>query len=149
VFVADDALFRAQIVSGTHAISACLLAVLRPGDELLSLTGSPYDTLSNVIGVHHPHRGSLIERGIKYREIALLPDGDVDLEAIRLTVSPQTRMVLIQRSRGYSLRPALTAEKITQVIAAVRQANPATIVFVDNCYGDSPIGWSRPSWGQI
>lgn len=136
VFGADDAMVRAQIVSGTHAISACLLAVLRPGDELLSLTGSPYDTLSNVIGVHHPHRGSLIERGIKYREIALLPDGDVDLEAIRLTVSPQTRMVLIQRSRGYSLRPALTAEKITQVIAAVRQANPATIVFVDNCYGE-------------
>jgi cystathionine beta-lyase family protein involved in aluminum resistance len=136
VFGAEDAMVRAQIVSGTHAISACLLAVLRPGDELLSLVGRPYDTLVNVIGVNNAHRGSLIERGIQYREIALLPSGEVDLEAIRTGVHERTRMVMIQRSRGYSLRPALSIETITQMVALVRQANPDTIIFVDNCYGE-------------
>ena len=136
VFGAEDAMVRSQIVSGTHAISACLLALLRPGDELLSLVGSPYDTLRNVIGVNNPHRGSLIERGVKYREIPLLASGEADLAAIRQGISKQTRMVLIQRSRGYSLRPALTMENIKQVIAAVRQTKPDTIIFVDNCYGE-------------
>jgi cystathionine beta-lyase family protein involved in aluminum resistance len=136
VFGAEDAMVRSQIVSGTHAISACLLAVLRPGDELLSLVGSPYDTLLNVIGAKNPHRGSLIERGIKYREIALLPSGEVDLEAIRNGVTEKTRLVLIQRSRGYSLRPALTIEKIKQVVEIVRLVNPDTVIFVDNCYGE-------------
>ncbi|MBP1762760.1 MAG: putative aluminum resistance protein, partial [Firmicutes bacterium] len=109
---------------------------VRPGDELLSLVGSPYDTLLNVIGTKNPHRGSLIERGIKYREIALLPSGEVDLEAIHKGVTDKTRLVLIQRSRGYSLRPALTIEKIKQVVEIVRQVNPDTIIFVDNCYGE-------------
>lgn len=136
VFAAEDAMVRSQIVSGTHAISACLLALLRSGEELLSLVGSPYDTLLNVIGVNNPHRGSLIERGIKYREVALLPSGEVDLEAIGNGITKKTRMVLIQRSRGYSWRPALGIEKIKQVIEIVRQVSPETIIFVDNCYGE-------------
>lgn len=136
VFGAGDAMVRSQIVSGTHAISACLLAVLRPGDELVSLVGSPYDTLLNVIGAKTAHRGSLIERGIQYREIGLLPSGDVDLDAIRTGITDKTRMVLIQRSRGYSLRPALSIEKIKRMVEIIQQANPDTIIFVDNCYGE-------------
>ncbi|NLV21518.1 MAG: hypothetical protein GXY49_05985 [Syntrophomonadaceae bacterium] len=136
VFGAEDAMVRSQIVSGTHAISACLLALLRPGEELLSLAGSPYDTLLNVIGARSAHRGSLIERGIKYREIALLPSGEIDMEAIRSGITDKTKMVLIQRSRGYSLRPALGVEKIRQAAEIVRQVNPKTIIFVDNCYGE-------------
>lgn len=136
IFGAEDAMVRSQIVSGTHAISACLMAVLRPGDELLSVVGSPYDTLLNVIGTKTAHKGSLIERGIRYREIALDINGEPDLEAIRTGIKADTRMVLIQRSRGYSLRPALRCEQIEQIIKIIRQVNKNTIIFVDNCYGE-------------
>lgn len=136
VFGAEDAMVRSQIVSGTHAISACLMAVLRPGDEVLSVVGSPYDTLLNVIGVKTAHRGSLTERGIRYREIALAADGTPDWNAIRDGIKADTRMVLIQRSRGYSLRPALAMEQIEKLIRLIREANPETIVFLDNCYGE-------------
>lgn len=136
IFGAEDAMVRSQIVSGTHAISACLMAVLRPGDELLSAVGSPYDTLLNVIGVKTAHKGSLIERGIRYREIALHSNGEPDLEAIRAGIKADTRMVLIQRSRGYSLRPPLRVEQIEQIIKVIRQVNKDIIIFVDNCYGE-------------
>lgn len=136
IFGAEDALVRSQIVSGTHAISACLMAVLRPGDEVLSLVGSPYDTLLNAIGTKTPHKGSLIERGVRYREIALNNNGEPDMEAIRTGIRADTRMVLIQRSRGYSLRPALHIEQIDALIKLIRSVNPATIIFLDNCYGE-------------
>ncbi|HEX3011723.1 MAG TPA: methionine gamma-lyase family protein [Syntrophomonadaceae bacterium] len=136
VFGAEDAMVRSQIVSGTHAISACLLGILRPGDELISVVGSPYDTLGNVIGKNHPASGTLIERGIKYREIPLTPNMRPDIQSIGASVGSQTRMVLIQRSRGYTLRPALTVSQIEELTAAVKNANPRTIVMVDNCYGE-------------
>lgn len=136
VFGAEDAMVRSQIVSGTHAISACLMAVLRPGDEVLSLVGSPYDTLLNVIGAKNAHRGSLIDRGIRYREIALTLTGEPDFAAIRSGIKADTRMVLIQRSRGYSLRPALKMEQIEQLVQLVREVNPDSIIFLDNCYGE-------------
>lgn len=136
VFGAEDAMVRSQIVSGTHAISACLMAVLRPGDEVLSVVGSPYDTLLNVIGAKTAHRGSLIERGVRYREIALAENGTPDWEAIRTGINHDTRMVLIQRSRGYSLRPALYMEQIDKLIRLIRESNPETIIFLDNCYGE-------------
>ncbi len=136
VFGSQDAMVRSQIVSGTHAISACLMAVLRPGDEVLSLIGSPYDTLLNVIGTKSAHRGSLIDRGVRYREIALTETGEPDIEAIKSGLKADTRMVLIQRSRGYSLRPALNVNQIDQLVKVVRQVNPETIIFVDNCYGE-------------
>lgn len=136
IFGAEDAMVRSQIVSGTHAISACLMAVLRPGNEVLSVVGSPYDTLLNVVGVKTVHRGSLIERGVRYREIALASDGTPDWNAIREGIKSDTRMVLIQRSRGYSLRPALHMEQIEKLIQLIREVNPDTIVFLDNCYGE-------------
>ena len=131
----DDAMVRSQIVSGTHAISACLLAILRPGDEMISLMGSPYDTLLKVIGANSKERGTLLERGIKYKEINLI-GGQPDFKSIRESINPNTRMVLIQRSRGYSLRPALRIEQIKELVQLVREVNAETIVFVDNCYGE-------------
>lgn len=136
VFGAEDAMVRSQIVSGTHAISSCLFGILRPGDELISLIGSPYDTLGNVIGKNQPDLGTLVERGIIYREVPLTPALNPDMEAIGTAVTPRTRMVLIQRSRGYALRPALTVKQIEAITKLVKQANPDTIVMVDNCYGE-------------
>lgn len=136
IFGAEDAMVRSQIVSGTHAISACLMAILRPGDEVVSLVGSPYDTLLNVIGTKTAHRGSLIERGVRYREIALTETGEPDWVAIHSGIKIDTRMVLIQRSRGYSLRPALTIKQLEKLVQIVREVSPASIIFVDNCYGE-------------
>ena len=136
VFGAEDAMVRSQIVSGTHAISSCLFGILRPGDELISLIGSPYDTLGNVIGKNNPTLGTLVERGVIYREVPLTPALNPDLEAIGTAVTPRTRMVLIQRSRGYALRPALTVEQIEAITQLVKRTSPDTIVMVDNCYGE-------------
>ena len=136
VFGAEDAMVRSQIVSGTHAISSCLFGILRPGDELISLIGSPYDTLGNVIGKNNPTLGTLVERGVIYREVPLTPALNPDLEAIGTAVTPRTRMVLIQRSRGYALRPALTVKQIEAITQLVKRISPDTIVMVDNCYGE-------------
>lgn len=136
IFKAEDAMVRSQIVSGTHAISACLFGLLRPGDELLSVLGSPYDTLGNIIGREDAVRGTLCEKGVHYAEVPLKADGTADYAAIRRALSSSPRMVLIQRSRGYSLRPALGAEKLQDLIAEIRQHAPYTIIFVDNCYGE-------------
>jgi cystathionine beta-lyase family protein involved in aluminum resistance len=136
VMGAEDAMVRSQIVSGTHAISACLMALLRPGDEMISLLGSPYDTLAKVIGKKTPERGTLIERGIQYNEVGLTADGRPDLPAIQASISAKTKLVLLQRSRGYSLRPSQRIEDLEILVKTIRTANPQTIIFVDNCYGE-------------
>lgn len=136
IFEAEDAMVRSQVVSGTHAISACLFGILRPGDELVSVIGSPYDTLGNVIGKQTGTAGTLVERGVIYKEIPLDFNGKPNLNAITAGISLKTRMALIQRSKGYTLRPSLRVDEIRQVIDVIKKANPATIVMVDNCYGE-------------
>lgn len=136
VFGAEAALVRGQIVSGTHAIALCLFGVLRPGDELLAVQGTPYDTLEEMIGARSNVSGSLTDIGIKYRQIELLPDGTIDKDAIAQAINDNTRMVMLQRSRGYSLRPSLNLEEMGQVIQYIKNIKPDIIVFVDNCYGE-------------
>lgn len=136
IFEAEDAIVRQQLVSGTHAISACLFGLLYPGDQLISIIGPPYDTLGNVIGKEVAARGTLIERGIKYSEVPLDLNGGPDFKAIAESVTDKTTMVLIQRSRGYTLRPALNIEQIKRLVLTVKERNQQTIVMVDNCYGE-------------
>lgn len=136
VFGAEAALVRSQVVSGTHAIALCLFAVLRSGDELLAAVGRPYDTLTRAIGIEEPLPGTLLDRGVTYREVPLTPSGQVDLARLAGMVGKQTRVVLIQRSRGYSCRPALMVNDIKDVIAQVKTVNPRAICLVDNCYGE-------------
>ncbi len=133
VFSAEDSIVRPQIVSGTHAIAACLFGLLKPGDELLSLTGRPYDTLSGII---NDLPGSLVSKKIRYKEIELDADGKPDSEQIKNSISSSTSMVFIQRSRGYSARPALTVEEIENLSQTVKGVNSNIIIFVDNCYGE-------------
>lgn len=133
---AEAAAVRVQFVSGTHAIASALYGVLRPGDELLSVVGAPYDTLEEVIGLRGSGQGSLREFGITYRQLELTPTGEIDWSALAQAVRPHTRMVTIQRSCGYAWRPSLTIANIAQIIALVKQQNPETVCFVDNCYGE-------------
>lgn len=135
VFETEDALVRPQITCGTHALALALMSNLRPGDELLSPVGKPYDTLEEVIGIR-PSRGSLAEYGVTYRQVDLLPDGSFDYEGIRAAVGERTKMVTIQRSKGYQTRPTLSVERIGELIAFVKQIKPDVIVMVDNCYGE-------------
>jgi len=135
IFGAERALVRTQFVSGTHALATVLFGILRPGDELLSLTGTPYDTMQTVIGYAHPSPGSLKEFGISYDELPML-QGKVDLAGIAATIKSNTKMVLIQRSRGYSMRSPLTIEEIRTICATVKGIKPDCICFVDNCYGE-------------
>jgi cystathionine beta-lyase family protein involved in aluminum resistance len=135
VFKTEAALVRPQIVSGTHAISLCL-SILNAGDHLISLSGPPYDTLQQVIGTRGVARASLIKRGIQYEEIPLTLEGRLDLDQIKEKVSKDTRMVMIQRSRGYSWRPSLTVTEIGEAFRIVKGINPDCICFVDNCYGE-------------
>lgn len=135
---APDALVRHSILSGTHAITIALFGVLRPGDTLLAATGAPYDTLESVIGEKTAASGSLREFGVRYREVPLNPAGRPDLSGIAeaLKEDPSVKMVHIQRSRGYSLRPSLRVEEIGDIIRAVKAVRPDAVVFVDNCYGE-------------
>ncbi|MCM1190982.1 MAG: methionine gamma-lyase family protein [Acetatifactor muris] len=135
VFGTEDALVRPQITCGTHALALALMSNLRPGDELLSPVGKPYDTLEEVIGIR-PSRGSLAEYGISYRQVDLLPDGGFDYEAVRKAVNQHTRLVTIQRSKGYQTRPTLSVEKIGDLIAFIKGIKPDVICMVDNCYGE-------------
>ena len=135
VFEAEKALVRTQFVSGTHALATVLFGLLRPGDTLLSVTGVPYDTMQTVIGYTHPSPGSLKEFGISYDEVPL-QDGRVDLTALSQKVTPKTKVALIQRSRGYSLRPPLTMENISQICRTIKAIQPHCVCFVDNCYGE-------------
>jgi len=136
VFGAEDALVRHQIVSGTQAISICLYGNLRPGDELLSITGKPYDTLEEVIGIRGEGAGSLKDFGITYRQLDLLEDGSIDIGNIKTVMGPRTKMVLIQRSRGYEWRPSIKTGDIKKAAETVKKINKDTIVMVDNCYGE-------------
>ena len=135
VFGAEDALVRHNFVSGTHALAVALFGVLRPGDTMLCITGSPYDTLEEVIGIRGSGEGSLKEFGVNYRQIELLSDGTVDLDAVKQQVG-NVQMVYIQRSRGYSLRPSLSVDTIGKICAEVRACNPEVMIVVDNCYGE-------------
>lgn len=133
---AEDALVRHNFVCGTHALTVALFGVLRPGDVMLSVTGKPYDTLQAVIGLTGDRNGSLLDFGIQYKEVALTPDGKPDLPAIREAVKQGVKMVYIQRSRGYSLRPSLQVEEIETIARAAKEVDPHCIVMVDNCYGE-------------
>ncbi len=136
VFKAEAGLVRPQIISGTHAISTALFGVLRPGDDLLYITGAPYDTLLEIVGETGNGIGSLKEYQIGYQHVDLLADGEVDFDAVRNCITPKTKMIAIQRSRGYASRPSFTIEKIEAMIQTVRQWAPEAVIFVDNCYGE-------------
>ena len=135
VFAAESALVRTQFVSGTHALATVLFGILRPGDKLVSLTGMPYDTMQTVIGYTASSSGSLKEYGILYDELPL-NEGRVDVERIADVLDERTKMVLIQRSRGYSRRPTLLIEDIREICNQVHRLRPDCICFVDNCYGE-------------
>lgn len=136
VFGAEDALVRPQIVSGTHAIATALFGVLRPGDELMYITGKPYDTLEEVIGKRGKTPGSMKEHNISYQEIDLLEDGSVDLSGISKAVTDKTKVIGIQRSKGYDHRPSFTIAEIKEMVDFVKEIKQDVIVFVDNCYGE-------------
>ncbi|MFP4103506.1 methionine gamma-lyase family protein [Coleofasciculus sp.] len=136
VMGAEAAAVRVQLVSGTHAIACCLFGVLRPGDEMVSVVGAPYDTLEEVIGVRGQGQGSLQEFGIDYRQLELTADGTIDWQGLKTAIGQRTRLVLIQRSCGYSWRPSLSIADIGKIVQCVKQQNPNTICFVDNCYGE-------------
>ncbi len=144
---AEAAAVRLQFVSGTHAIACALFGVLRPGDEMLAVAGSPYDTLEEVIGLRGKGQGSLKEFGIRYRQLDLTPTGEVDWQALGEAVSDSTRLVLIQRSCGYAWRPSLAIADIARIVAVVKAQNPDTVCFVDNCYGEFVEGQEPPAVG--
>ena len=135
VFGAEDALVRPQLTCGTHALAVALAANLRPGDELLSPVGKPYDTLEEVIGIR-PSKGSLAEYGVTYAQVDLLPDGSFDFEGIRKAINERTKLATIQRSKGYQTRPTLSVERIGELIAFIKEIKPDIICMVDNCYGE-------------
>lgn len=134
-FHTEAALVRPQITCGTHALALALSANLRPGDQMLSISGKPYDTLEEVIGIR-PSCGSLAEYGVTYGQVDLLPDGSFDYDGIRAAITPQTRLIEIQRSKGYQTRPTLSVKQIGEAIAFVKQLRPDIICMVDNCYGE-------------
>lgn len=136
VFDAEDALVRYNFVSGTHALTVALFGVLRPNDKMLCVTGTPYDTLKSAIGIEGNYPGSLLDFGIKYEEIALKNDVIVDIETIKNKLDDTYKMVYIQRSRGYSLRPTLTCDDIENIVKTVREVNKDVIIMLDNCYGE-------------
>ena len=136
VFKAEAALVRAQFASGTHAIATALFGALAPGDELLYVTGHPYDTLEEVIGLRGEGQGSLLDWGVSYREVPQGADGRVDLPAIKASVTAKTRVVAIQRSRGYDWRSSVAIADIARIAKVVREVSPTVTIFVDNCYGE-------------
>ena len=141
LFHTEDALVRPQITCGTHALALALMSNLRPGDELLSPVGKPYDTLEEVIGIrdnlkNKGHSGSLKEYGITYRQVDLMEDGSFDYDGIRAAINEKTRMATIQRSKGYQTRPTLSVQRIGELITFMKNIKPDLIVMVDNCYGE-------------
>ncbi len=135
VFGAEDALVRPIIVNGTHALSLCIQGIVRPGDEILSITEKPYDTLQGVIGIRE-EKGSLKEFGVTYQDVDFLPDGNIDLETVKKKINERTKLVMIQRSKGYSWRKSLSIDDIKEAIDVVKSVNKDLIVMVDNCYGE-------------
>ena len=136
LFDADAAIVRPQIASGTHALSMCLFGLLRPGDELMYASGGPYDTLEDVIGVRGCPPGSLKEMGVSYTQVEMTDDGKLDIEGIRAAMKPNTRVVAVQRSRGYSTRPSLMPEDIAPLAEMLHTEYPEAVLMVDNCYGE-------------
>lgn len=135
IFKTEDALVRPQIICGTHALNVALSSNLRPGDELLSPVGKPYDTMDEIIGIR-PSKGSLAEYGITYAQVDLLPDGGFDYEGIKNAINERTKLVTIQRSKGYVSRPTLSVERIGELISFIKSIKPDVICMVDNCYGE-------------
>ncbi|MFB6466734.1 aminotransferase class I/II-fold pyridoxal phosphate-dependent enzyme [Cytobacillus sp. Hz8] len=136
VFGGEAGLVRPQIISGTHAISIALFGVLRPGDELLYITGKPYDTLEEIVGIRGNGVGSLRDFQIGYNSVPLNEQGRVDFEAVKEAIHPNTKMIGIQRSKGYATRPSFTISEIEEMIRFVKEIKPDVVVFVDNCYGE-------------
>ena len=134
-FKAEDALVRPQITCGTHALALALMSNLRPGDEVLSPVGKPYDTLEEVIGIR-PSKGSLAEYGITYSQVDLLEDGGFDWDGIKNAIHDKTKLVTIQRSKGYATRPTLSVARIGELISFIKNIKPDVICMVDNCYGE-------------
>ncbi|MBP3233289.1 MAG: methionine gamma-lyase family protein [Eubacterium sp.] len=135
VFHTEDALVRQQITCGTHALTIALAGNTRPGDEILSIAGPVYDTLQGVIGVR-PEKGCLAEYGVTYAQVDLLPDGSWDYDGIKSKINERTKIIEIQRSKGYDTRPSLSVEQIGEAISFIRSIKPQVIVMVDNCYGE-------------
>lgn len=135
IFKTEDALVRPQIICGTHALNVALSSNLRPGDELLSPVGKPYDTMDEIIGIR-PSKGSLADYGITYAQVDLLPDGGFDYEGIKNAINERTKLVTIQRSKGYASRPTLSVERIGELISFIKSIKPDVICMVDNCYGE-------------
>lgn len=135
IFKTEAALVRPQIMCGTHALNVALCANLRPGDELLSPVGKPYDTMDEIIGIR-PSKGSLAEYQVSYRQVDLLPDGSFDYENIKKAINEKTKLVTIQRSKGYATRPTLSVARIGELIKFIKNIKPDVICMVDNCYGE-------------
>ena len=135
IFHTESALVRPQITCGTHALGLALSANLRPGDEILAISGKPYDTMDEIIGLR-PSPGSLAEYGVTYAQVDLTPEGEFDFDGIRNAINEHTKLVEIQRSKGYAVRPTLSCEKIGEAIAFVKSIRPDIICMVDNCYGE-------------
>ncbi len=136
VFGAEAGLVRPQIISGTHAISIALFGILRPGDELLYITGKPYDTLEEIVGIRGNGVGSLKEFGISYDSVALTDAGTINWDLVAAKIKPNTKMIGIQRSKGYATRPSFTIAEIKEMISFVKEIKEDVVVFVDNCYGE-------------
>lgn len=136
VFGAEAGLVRPQIISGTHAISISLFGILRPGDELLYITGKPYDTLEEIVGIRGNGVGSLKEFGISYDSVALTEEGTIDWDVVATKIKSNTKMIGIQRSKGYATRPSFTVAEIKEMISFVKEIKEDVVVFVDNCYGE-------------
>jgi cystathionine beta-lyase family protein involved in aluminum resistance len=136
VFGGEDALVRPQIVSGTHAITTTLFGLLRPEDELIYITGKPYDTLEEVIGIRGENSGSLKDFHIDYNQVSLTNEGTIDFVGVEKAISEKTKVIGIQRSKGYDARPSFTIAEIEEMVKFVKEINPNLIVFVDNCYGE-------------
>jgi cystathionine beta-lyase family protein involved in aluminum resistance len=136
VFGAESALVRSQIISGTHAITLSLFGVLRPGDELLYITGKPYDTLQSIVDGGEKDTGSLKDFGIKYQHVDLIDDKEIDWDGVQAAVNENTKMIAIQRSKGYASRPSFTIAEIHEMCEKIREIKKYAVIFVDNCYGE-------------
>lgn len=135
-FHTESSLVRTQIVNGTHALSITLIGLLRPGDKLIYCTGGPYDTLEEVIGIRGEGMGSLKEYGIEYDQVELLPNGQIDIEGVLNAITPNTKMVCVQRATGYGWRKAISVDEIGKWASAVHEKYPEIITMADNCYGE-------------
>lgn len=136
VFGAEAAIVRPQIISGTHAITLSLFGVLRPGDELVYITGKPYDTLQSIVDGGDKDTGSLKDFGIKYSHVDLIDNEQIDWQGVREAVNVKTKMIAIQRSKGYATRPSFTVTEISEMVQQIRLIAPSAVIFVDNCYGE-------------